>query len=555
MADKLSELTWTSFTKKQKLALDDAPLVKALARLDKTDDAKPEPRKAALDDVIEQVKKQVAAQAKRKKELGDKVFGEVKDKLYELLDLAEKAHKLAESALAKSKQTTEGDEEEDSPALLGPKMLPLLRELRKGEATMHALICTAGKNTAVLVMRRPIATGRRKMLSESVDAKAGAKFIVGECRYENKALTFIVQSAAAGLAKRLRQALLDQTQLRMKVVVRGEDGEDQDGEDAEEGGPDADTGQPSQAAVLAAAYTQRREELQERLLQALRAQHPEASRLRAVSAFADEKAGARDYVAAGKALDMLDKLLATPEPGASKGEPTGGVDARLAFKARMTALIPRLKEAQAAGAPGAAQAKLKASEAGVFAGKNEFAHAEELLDEVEELLEARPSGSDADAEGDETENEDENLAEADTDPLAPPPTPGPSIVAVNKARLEWEAARKKVRAELQRMQQAIVLAVEDESDAEQVTAASVDLFDVLDVLDESLIDILDDLLNAEDGGRRFALRQQALAKLDEYADYVATDELVQSIDDNPFTKVQVRSTLESTLRNLRTKLG
>jgi hypothetical protein len=37
-------------------------------------------------------------------------------------------------------------------------MVPLLRELRKGEVRMHALICTAGKATAVLIMRKPIAT-------------------------------------------------------------------------------------------------------------------------------------------------------------------------------------------------------------------------------------------------------------------------------------------------------------------------------------------------------------------------------------------------------------
>ena len=50
------------------------------------------------------------------------------------------------------------------------KMIPLLRELRKGEATMHALIGTAGKNTAVLIMRRPVPLARRKMLAEVLDA-------------------------------------------------------------------------------------------------------------------------------------------------------------------------------------------------------------------------------------------------------------------------------------------------------------------------------------------------------------------------------------------------
>ena len=38
MADKLTESTWTGFTKKQKLELDDGALLKALAKLDKTGD-------------------------------------------------------------------------------------------------------------------------------------------------------------------------------------------------------------------------------------------------------------------------------------------------------------------------------------------------------------------------------------------------------------------------------------------------------------------------------------------------------------------------------------
>ena len=145
-------------------------------------------------------------------------------------------------------QGDDGDEEADTPALLTTKMVPLLRELRKGEAQMHALICTAGKNTALLIMRRAISPSRRKLLADAVDAKGGAKYIAGECVFENKALTFVVASPAAQLAKRLRQALLDQTDMRMKVRVRGEDGVDEDGEDEgdeQPGGAEAGFGRPA----------------------------------------------------------------------------------------------------------------------------------------------------------------------------------------------------------------------------------------------------------------------------------------------------------------------
>jgi len=84
MAQTLTEASWTGFTKKQKLDLDDGALVKALSKLDKTGSSKPDQTVAALADVAEQIKKQVAALAKRKKELGDKPFNEVKGKLYDV---------------------------------------------------------------------------------------------------------------------------------------------------------------------------------------------------------------------------------------------------------------------------------------------------------------------------------------------------------------------------------------------------------------------------------------------------------------------------------------
>ena len=108
MAEKFSEITWTAFTKKQKLDLEDAPLVKALAKFDKTSEAKPEPRLEALQDLIEEIKKQVTAQAKRKKELGDKVFGEVKDKLYALLDSRRDAAKGHPESAGRSQRRAAG---------------------------------------------------------------------------------------------------------------------------------------------------------------------------------------------------------------------------------------------------------------------------------------------------------------------------------------------------------------------------------------------------------------------------------------------------------------
>src|SRR5512139_760744 len=366
-----------------------------MAKLDKTSENDAAARAEALSDVAELLKKQVTTLAKAKKTLGDKLFATVKDKLYALLDEAEGLHKSATAKAAEAKvvddkskaKGKDDEEEEETPALLTSKMVPLLRALKKGDATMPFLIALAGKETVVLVSRRPISPARGKLLKAQMAQPTGLKFIRGEGQYENNALTFVVQSPAAALAKRLRQALLDQTEMRWKVRVRGEDGlEEEDGEnvDQEQEGvkaqaPSAPPGGPASAEQL--AYTQRLRKVRERYEQALH-QHPQATKLRELMRLASEKADdKRDYAGALQVLQALDKAL--DEPARAED---GGVDPGVAFKARLTALLPRMKETIAAAGPTAKDIKLKASEAGVFATKKDFDQANRLLDDVESLM-------------------------------------------------------------------------------------------------------------------------------------------------------------------------
>ena len=59
-----------------------------------------------------------------------------------------------------------------------------------------------------------------------------------------------------------------------------------------------------------------------------------------------------------------------------------------AFNARLAALMPKVKETLVAAGPNANDVKLKVSQAGVSARKKEFAQANALLDEVDEMLQA-----------------------------------------------------------------------------------------------------------------------------------------------------------------------
>jgi hypothetical protein len=109
------------------------------------------------------------------------------------------------------------------------------------------------------------------------------------------------------------------------VKVRGADGaEEVEGDDEGEAQVGAQPqGGPASAEQL--AYTQRLRKVRDRYEQALREQHPESTKLRALMGFASEKADEKkDYAAAAQALDVLDKLLSAPVASPGTGRPGAG---------------------------------------------------------------------------------------------------------------------------------------------------------------------------------------------------------------------------------------
>lgn len=226
MVDKvLQETSWKKFNDDR--PTDDGSVAKALAAVEKAEKS----GGRAFLEALEAVEKQIAAFRKTCKTLkADKELAARLDAMEKAVDASRKE---ANDAAAKA---AEKEDEEDSPALLTSKMIPLLREVRKGGA-MHAMVALAGKDTATLVSRRAIAPARRKVLAEYLGASGGVKYVTAECIFEKNAHTFVVQSAAAGLAKKLKAALLNQTGMRLKVRVRGEDpndiDEDLEGDDPE----------------------------------------------------------------------------------------------------------------------------------------------------------------------------------------------------------------------------------------------------------------------------------------------------------------------------------
>jgi hypothetical protein len=400
---QLVESFWKTFAK-GKTYKDDA-LLKALQALAKSEKGSPEDQIEALESVGKQM------DLLRKANKADKELGKQLDDMESALD---RQRKSADALLKQAKKDAASageEEEEDSPALLTTKMIPLIRVLRKGELRLRATICNSGPNTAVLITRRSITASTKKVMAEYIDAKGGSKYFVGEVFFEKGALTFVMEGSASGLAKRIQRALLAQTELRLRVRVRGDDGEEVDGEDGEEA---AAQGTPPQAPPAPSAeqlaLTQRVLKIKPALETALKSQHPEATKLRALSGFVSEKSAAGDTAGALKALEMLEKLLAVPTSSPSTGTTDDtkssegpGVDPAKAFKERLAALMPKLKTAPP-------EVKAKAAQAGNFAAKRDFEAAQAVLDDIEEALEGQPSPS-GDTEKPEDAQRDPKQAE------------------------------------------------------------------------------------------------------------------------------------------------
>lgn len=601
MSDKyLTVKEWQKFAKEG--TYKDAAFLKALAAAEKGEREGPLEQLKLLYELEEQ------GRALLKLNKGDK---KLESYLEDVNKALKKYRKEAEKQVEElAEQEAEEGSDNDSPVLLQHKMIPLLREIRKG-AEMQALIGLAGKDAVVLLAKRSIAPARRELLMKWLGVSGGVKWIGGRCLFEANAHTFIVEGAAAGLAKKLKAALLAQVELRLKVRVRGEDPNDVDEElgdaedtdgDEDEGGeqqsedegadrraeyertkkafyprisaavregapnkdrivvlmglaqksegvqdwaegialyaelaallppaPPAPIPQEPSAEELRARFEARSAQLTPLALAALKAQTGDVSKIRAVADFAREKGEGGNYKAGLSALDQLEKLL-----GLSQGEAAARPDPAAAFNARLAALMPRVKAGLAEAGPAAQALKLKVSEAGTFARKQDFDAAHGLLDEAEALLGIPGAGA--------------------TSGAAPPELPAATKIAFTQSRLEWERMRKQVQADLRKVEAAVLEACKDESDFSVIARNIGSLYTVLDRLDERLIDTLDEALNADSADRRRALQLQAREIVDEYRDYVKTEELLRAIDENGFVDVGIVAGLNHCLGGLAQQL-
>jgi len=449
VSDKyLTEKEWKSFSKN--LAFKDAPLLKALAAVEKAEHGGADEQIEALDELDKQ------SELLLKAHKADKALANY---LADMDKAASKQRKEAEKAL---EQAAAAEDEEAGSALLDPKRLLAQLTLCRRDPERNVqfgFVDGKDKEPAVLALS-PKVSGRKlfALLQAETGVKTGA---YGTAWVDGTSLMLQLDKPLSGLVKKVRAPVKACGFKIAKAVLWNADGTvfEQDEQGEQEG--------------------------------------------------QEEEAVATD----------------APQPLVNADE--------LAFNARLKALLPLI--VAAAQSPAGQQAKLLASEAGMFARKKDYAQANGLMAQAEALLSATsPPGA---------------------APLAQPQAkPGGANVAFMQSRLAWDKTRKLVQAELRKVEAAILDGCKDEPDFAIIAGNSKLIHMPLKVLDERLIDKLDELLVAPTAEERQALQAEAGKIVDEYASYVKTDKTLQMIADNGFVEVAIMSALNACLAVLTKQL-
>ena len=123
-------------------------------------------------------------------------------------------------------------------------------------------------------------------------------------------------------------------------------------------------------------------------------------------------------------------------------------------------------------------------------------------------------------------------------------------IRLAEALITWNRARSYVGQQVTVLQREIVAQTQDEDDAEEI-ASNVGMLDrLMDVLDDSLSDKLSEIRAAADPAQKAALSNQAKSIVASFQQRVASDRLINIIDDNGFIPMDIKPTVTAALADV-----
>jgi uncharacterized protein YqeY len=239
-----------------------------------------------------------------------------------------------------------------------------------------------------------------------------------------------------------------------------------------------------------------------------------------------------DYDAADKSLDELEPLIAETSSESPKPTPTAPDGA--AVMKRLNAMSADIKTAMAGPNKTAVQTRFVSVNAAIK--NHDYAGASKTLDELEGLLQGPKLSGDG----------------------APSGTGGKlSLVKLGKARIEWDQLRTKAVTDIGTLQQKLQEEYKDDADqSSQLAAAVKTLGGLVTQLNAELGAKLDDVLNAQDEGKRKPFIDGAKATMTKFIQFVQGDKIMMALDGNEIMpEMHVVAPLQGKLKEIASALG
>jgi hypothetical protein len=148
---------------------------------------------------------------------------------------------------------------------------------------------------------------------------------------------------------------------------------------------------------------------------------------------------------------------------------------------------------------------------------------------------------------------------AGTDPKSEPAAQSLSLKRLGMCRLAWRQVCAKIATEVATLQQAVVASCRadaefDEADVAHAEEIVAEIANWVEELDETMADMIDDIINAEPGAKREAAQRPAVGKARELTDFVNADEDFALIDANEYHSTQLRATTLGALSTISKEL-
>jgi hypothetical protein len=131
----------------------------------------------------------------------------------------------------------------------------------------------------------------------------------------------------------------------------------------------------------------------------------------------------------------------------------------------------------------------------------------------------------------------------------------PEVQPIAASRLNWVDARGKMNAEMDKLKTAILSVCSGDDELQEVADNVNSLFDYIKALDVRLEDKLDQVVNAEAGGARDKLKEEARKLLSEYQSELQAPFFADVDAGNGFASVAITSTATDALKRIESVLA